>query len=342
MALRRIGLLYVWVALLALPLGACDSEGGAGEPEQQRDIDPGLLEDALSEEVAVDPGVYQNEGWYPDSANEAQIEALERANWYRWMSGLPPMDMIEGINLAAQAHCDYYVKHIDKYRSTGMSPHDENPSWAEGFSGAAPWDRTARYGYSSGAAEVIAFLRNPVQAVDGWMNTLYHRIPFMDANMVACGYGLAGSGTWSNSSKIDTMDFGTKDANGSGYTGPEVLGIYPPPGGTGIPVSFDGMESPQPPPPPTGYPSGTIVSITWSSRAPAKVKEHAIWAEDDQQPLDHVFLDSSNDQHLVNASTIALYPYKPLKEGTKYWVELKGEKGGKPWEMKWHFFTVRY
>lgn len=327
--------------VLLVSVAACDDSSSAA-PDKVREIDPMLLADALSQDDVVDPGVYQNEGWYPESANKDQVKALERANWFRWQSGLPPMDMIEGINLAAQAHCDYYVTHLDKYQTTGQSPHNENPSWAEGFSGVDPWDRTAKFGYSSGAAEVIAFVRNPVESVDGWMNTLYHRIPFMDANMVACGYGLAGSGTWSNSSRIDTMDFGTVDSNGKSYTGPEVMGIYPPPGSSGIPVSFDGLESPEPQRPPTGWPSGTIVTITWSSPVGAKIAEHAIWAEDDQVPLEHVWLDASNDQHLQGSGTIALYAYKPLREGTKYWVELKGEKGGKPWELKWFFYTVRY
>ncbi len=333
----------VMVSLLILsPLFPACGESSSVAEDKVREIDPGLLADALEQDASEEPGVYQQEGWYPESANSDQIKALERANWYRWMSGLPQMDMNEAINLAAQAHCDYYVTHLSKYQSSGQSPHNENPAWAEGFSGVDPWDRTAKFGYNNCASEVIAFVRNPVLSVDGWMNTLYHRIPFMDANMVACGFGLAGSGTWSNSSRIDTMDFGTVDSEGKSYSGGEVMGIYPPPGSSGIPVSFDGLESPQPPPPPTGYPSGTIVTITWSSPVAAKVTEHAIWAEEDQVPLEHTWLDASNDSHLQGAGTVSLYPHKPLKEGTKYWVEMKGEKGGKPWELKWFFYTVRY
>jgi len=319
----------------------CGEDSGPGTDES-REIDPQALADALEEDSLEDPGLYQNEGWYPESSREDQIKALDRANWYRWMSGLPPLDLIEAINQAAQAHCDYYVAHFDQYQSTGMSPHNENPAWPDGFSGESPWDRTAKFGYSQGVSEVIAFVRNPVEAVDGWMNTLYHRIPFMDASMMACGYGAAGSGTWSNSTRIDTVDFGTVDHEAKGYAGGDVMGIYPPPGSSGIPVSFDGLESPQPPPPPTGYPSGTIVSITWSSSVAAKVTEHAIWAEEDQIPLDHTWLDATNDSNLQGAATVALYPHKPLDEGKKYWVEMKGEKGGKPWELKWFFYTVRY
>lgn len=322
-------------------LAGCGEDSGSGVDES-RVIDPLALADALDGDVTEDPGLFVNEGWYPESAREDQIKALERANWYRWQSGLAPLDEIEAINQAAQAHCDYYVLHFSQYQSSGLSPHNEDPSWAEGFSGEAPWDRTAKFGYSQGVSEVIAFVRNPVESVDGWMNTLYHRIPFMDGSLMAMGYGAAGSGAWSNSTRIDTVDFGTLDHEGKGYAGSDVAGIYPPPGSSGIPVSFDGLESPQPPPPPTGYPSGTIVSITWSSSAPAKVTEHSIWAEEDQVPLEHVWLDASNDSTLQGAATVALYPYAPLKEGKKYWVEMKGEKGGKPWELKWYFYTVRY
>jgi len=333
-------LLYALViGSLLVPGGCGDGEGAEGDGvEQGRDIDPGLLEDfeAPLAQLPPIPG-----GYIPDSARTDQVEAVERANWHRYHSGLPPLDMIEAINLACQAHCDYYVLHIDNYKA-GFSPHNENPAWSEGFTGQAPWDRMGYFGYHAGASEVIAYTNNAKLAVDGWMNTLYHRIPFMDAGLTACGYGGAGSGGWSDSSKIDTMDFGLENAQGNTYTGPDLEGIYPPPGSSGIPPSFDGLESPQPPAPPTGYPSGTIISVTWSSTANFMPIEHRIWEEESQKELPHVWLDPSGDSNLAGANTIAMYAHNPLEKGRRYWVEIKGEKNGAPWEKTWYFHTERY
>jgi hypothetical protein len=327
------------VPVLVAAVGLLASPGCGDEAfDQARDVDPLLLADAAEDPGEDGPGT----GFVPDTAREDQIRALDRANWYRWQSGLPPLDMIEGLNDACQAHCDYWVTHIDQYNATGLSPHDENPSWSEGFTGVNFWERDAYFGYAAGASEVIAFMHHPEGSVDGWMNTLYHRIPFMNAQMVAMGYGAAGGGGWQNSTKIDTVDFGSVDAAGTSYSGPVAEGIYPPPGSSGIPVSFDGMESPQPPPPPSGYPSGTIISVTWSGNAGFKVTSHKIWAEDDQQELPHVWLDPGSDANLAGASTIALYPYKPLSPGKRYWVSIVGEKNGAAWEKTWDFYTVRY
>jgi uncharacterized protein YkwD len=324
--------------LSLLLLASCGDDGGLGLAEE-------FTRDVLAEpdiEYAQDELPPIPAGVYPDNARDDQIKALERANWYRYQSDLPPMDMIDAINKACQAHCDFYVTHIDKYQSTGFSPHNEDASWGNGFTGVAPWDRMGHFGYGDGAAEVIAFVHNPTLSVDGWMNTLYHRIPFMNATLTSCGYGAAGSGGWQNSSKIDTMDFGWSDASGAKYSGPVLEGVYPPPGSSGIPPSFDGMESPQPPVPQGGYPSGTIVSVTWSATANFAVEEHRIWKDGTTTDLPHVWVDPGNDANLAGANTIALYANAPLEKGTRYWVEIKGKKNGAEWHKKWFFITQRY
>ncbi len=315
---------------------ACDSGGGGGE--EGRDLDGADVWVAEAPDDGLPP--YPPERGIEDGADDDALRALERANYYRWYAGLPPMDMLQSINNAAKAHCECYAAHVNEYG--GMSPHDENASWGAPCYGGL-MQRMSHWGYSGmGAAEVMAFMRNPEGAVDGWIDTLYHRIPYMDASYNSCGYGLAGAGTaWTGGNSCDTMDFGTVDVDGNSYMGPELEGIWPPPGSTGIRVLFDGMESPEPIQPPTGWPSGTIVTITWSSGFSAKIHEHSIWKEGaEDTPLAHVFADSSNDQH-IGTNTIALYANKPLEHGTTYWVQLIGEKGGLDYEKTWSFTTAR-
>jgi hypothetical protein len=332
------------VALLTMALGLSGTSG-CGSDEALHDETRDIIEDFLSDddiETPPEQPLFVNTGFIPDGARDDQIAALERSNWYRYHSGVPQLDMLPQINDACQSHCDYYVTHIDQYRSTGLSPHNQNSQWTEGFSGVAPWDRMRFFGYNDGASEVIAFEHNAVNAVDGWMNTLYHRIPFMDATLTACGYGAAGSGNWANSSRIDTMDFGWTDAKNQKYAGPIIEALYPPPGSTGIPSSFNGMESPQPPPPSNGYPSGTIVTVTWSQGTNFVVEEHQIWKDGDYTGLPHTWLDAYNDNNLKGANTIALYSDDPLEKGTRYWVRIKGKRNGKEWEREWDFVTERY
>jgi len=312
---------------------ACDGGGGGEDDVIGADTSiPEPPDDGLPPyppERGVEPG-----------ASEDALRALERANYYRWYAGLPPLDMLQSINNAAQSHCECYAENIDKYGA--MSPHDENTGWGPPCHGGL-MQRLNHWGYAGmGASEVMAFMHNPEGAVDGWIDTLYHRIPYMDASFNSCGYGLAGAGTaWTGGNSCDTMDFGTVDVNGRKYMGQEIEGIWPPPGATGIRVSFDGAESPQPIPPATGWPSGTIITITWSSGFSAKIHEHIIWKEGaEDAPLPHVFADSSNDPN-IGTGTIALYSNHPLEHGTTYWVSLAGEKGGLDYEKTWEFTTAR-
>jgi len=332
--MRITGILCA-ILLAAGLASACD--GGEGGGESVRDVDGADVWVAENPDDGLPP--YPPERGVEPGASEDALKALERANYYRWYAGLPPLDMLQSINNAAQAHCDCYAKNIDQYGS--MSPHSEGnwgpPCWGELD------QRMMHFGYAGmGFAEVMAFMHNPEGAVDGWVDTLYHRIPFMDASYNSCGYGLAGAGTgWTGGNSCDTMDFGTVDVDGKAYMGPEIEGIWPPPGATGIRVSFDGMESPTPIAPRPGWPSGTIITITWSSGFSAKIHEHEIWKEGAEDiPLPHVFADSSNDPN-IGSSTIALYAHKPLEHGTTYWVHLSGEKGGLDYEKTWSFTTAR-
>ena len=327
-------LLAPCLCLLAAAAG-CD---GGDDGDKVRDLDGADVWVSEAPDDGLPP--YPPERGIEPGAGEDALKALERANYYRWYAGLPPLDMLQSINNAAQAHCECYATNIDKY--SGMSPHSEG-NWGPPCYGELA-QRMIHWGYGgNGFAEVMAFMRNPEGAVDGWIDTLYHRIPYMDASYNSCGYGLAGAGTaWTGGSSCDTMDFGTVDVDGATYQGPAIEGIWPPPGATGIRVSFDGLESPEPIPPPSpGWPSGTIITVTWSA-GKAYITDHTIWKEGEAEtPPAHVFADDTNDPNLVGAKTIALYTHKPLEHGTTYWVSLKGEKGGLDYEKTWSFTTAR-
>jgi uncharacterized protein YkwD len=360
-----------WLLLLTLlaALGAACEEtecldGAFGGQCEERRLGHSAGEDAADDGVSdvlddtTDEATTPTEGEYPPSAGKKQIEALGYVNDYRWMVGLPPVDELESINKAAQAHAFFYCTHADKYQSTGLSPHDENKDFGEGFTGVSFFDRmlAARVrsdrvrspgrftgvsffdrmleqGYSGmGGFEVIAFYNSPRKAVDGWMETLYHRIPIIHHDSGEMGYGSACGGP----NAIDVIDFGIP-ANHKYPVRSDLIILYPYDGQVDVPISWDGLESPQPPIPPGGYPSGPIVTATFVASMP-QIEKHQI-LDPQATEIEHTWLTPGSDQHLSGTETVSLYPHAPLKADTTYRVRFTGNRDGTKWELLWSFTT---
>ena len=336
-----------WLLLLILlaALGpACEEteclDGAFGGQCEERRIgshagedvaEDGDLSDVLDD--TTDEATAPTEGEYPPSAGKKQIEALGYVNDYRWMVGLPPVDELESINKAAQAHAFFYCTHADKYQSTGLSPHDEDQSFGEGFTGQSFFDRMLAQGYSGmGGFEVIAFYNSPRKAVDGWMETLYHRIPIIHHDSGEMGYGSACGGP----DAIDVIDFGIP-ANLKHPVSSELIILFPYDGQVDVPISWDGLESPQPPIPPSGYPSGPIVTATFVSSMP-QIEKHQI-LDPQANEIEHTWLTPGSDQHLSGTETVSLYPHAPLKADMTYRVRFTGNRDGTKWELMWSFTT---
>jgi len=269
------------------------------------------------------------QGHIPEGATEEQIEAIERVNWYRWKVGLLPIDLDLLLSQAALAHCQCYVAHQDVYGG-GMSPHNEDASWDEPCNGAAPWDRTAAAGVTGwGISEVIAFVGSPTAAVDGWAATLYHRLPITDPTTKMCGYGEHTA----ESPRINTMNC----AHGNVPADVEDLILFPWDGAEDVPVSWDGFEDPQPPPPPKDYPSGPIVTLT-APQAFVTVTHDLL--DEQGAPVEHTFLDFRNDEHLVGSNTVCLYAHEPLEDGATYTVKLQLDLADRPVDVEWSFTTL--
>lgn len=334
----RVSKFRRWLVLFfaaALAVG-CDSDdclegsfGGSCDPQGAYDVvgDPGP-------EAAADiaPEAEILEGEYPADANPKQIEALGYVNDVRRAVGLPPVDEIAVLNAAADAHADFYALHYQKYQQTGLSPHAEDASFGDGYTDADFFERMRKHGFTGwGGSEIIAFYHHPQKAVQGWVETLYHRIPIVDPESATMGYGGAGGGV----SAIDVIDFGTGAPTPQGLT--EVL--YPWEGQTDVPRSWDGYENPQPPVPPGGYPSGTIITATFIASTPT-IQVHKL-IDPSGAELAHTWLSPANDQHLAQTgNVISLYADEPLEPLTTYRVVLEGTRKGQPWQIEWSFTTA--
>ncbi|MFT5431832.1 MAG: hypothetical protein ACI9OJ_002530 [Myxococcota bacterium] len=272
-------------------------------------------------------------GEAPSDANDAQRVALWWVNTFRMEAGLGPLDQLSILNDAASDHAKYVLLHPDVYDVMGLSVHTQ-ASGKTGFSGERFWERMENAGYDGRAfREVIAYQATPTAAVAHWMETVYHRLPIIHPHSRHVGYGQARIG----SSRINVLDIGSGDYEPAAAP----YGVaWPPPGAVDVPLSWDGLESPKPPAPPTGYPSGPVLTLTFGLDAAFELTEHTIVdIADDSHALPHVLLTPETDPHLKGESSVALYTYDPLKPGRTYRVLLRGVLNGVPYERVWSFST---
>lgn len=272
-------------------------------------------------------------GEAPPGASAEQQDALWWVNTYRAQAGLGPVAQLATINEAASAHAKYLVHHPELYDEGGLSVHQESPDY-DGFWGVHYWERLDKAGYTGEAlAEVVTFQPQAISAVAHCIESLYHRLPLLHPAAKHIGYGAAEHlGRFAN-----VLDVGTT----TGAVTIVSQGIpWPPPGAHGVPLTWDGLEEPQPPSPPTGFPSGPIVTLGFSDGAHVVLGEHAlIDVTQDSLPVAHVSRSPDNDVYLDEHSAVALYAHDPLEPGHTYEVRFQGTSDGVPFDRSWAFVT---
>jgi uncharacterized protein YkwD len=331
-------LALVLALAMTAALAACDSATGAGPAD--------VLGGDVPEDAPPAEEIRGGGGTFPESATESQILALEQLNRIRVASGLAPVNQVASLNQCSQAHAEFIVSNCSNYGTAGLSPHNEDASWP-GFTGVQFWDRMEAAGYTvSSASEVIAFMNKPTQAVDGWIRTLYHRLPLLDPRTKEIGYG--GATIPSDAPYCQYRQFWNADVIDIGMdsTADDVVVLYPPDGSKYIPTSFDGMESPMPTPPPAGWPSGTIITVQFGKDLPFTVTGHQL-LEFGQTALPHLIVASKADEtayvgadpHLNDNRVLSLYALSRLKAGTDYTVIVDMVRNGGPLHLEWTFKT---
>jgi uncharacterized protein YkwD len=263
-----------------------------------------------------------------DDYSVQQNLALAELNKLRANVGVAPVKADQALSKAAQSHADFYVAHIDAYKKKGLNPHFEDKSFGAGFTGKSLGERVKAAGYSGPPGpEVMAFSGSAKGAIDGWLATVYHRLPLIDPRSAKIGYGSAKSAK----ARTEVMEFGR------GATGKAPIVVYPWPGQTGVPKSWSGNEGPQPPKPKTGYPSGPVISARFTDGA--KILDHQLIDEDGAK-LDHVWLTKASDKTLASfdSKTVVMYANDPLPSGT-FTVRIDVESGSTSKRLQWSFST---
>jgi uncharacterized protein YkwD len=140
----------------------------------------------VSMSADVDGSAWQ-QTWQFTTADPARYQEevagalLRRVNELRALAGAEEVSLDEGLSKGCQLHADYVVRNLDDPRVQGLGVHDEDRN-LPGYT---------KEGAKAGLAAVIAIISDPLDSVEGWMATLYHRIPLLDPQLKRVGYGQA-------------------------------------------------------------------------------------------------------------------------------------------------------
>jgi len=262
-----------------------------------------------------------------------QTEAEQIVDQTRAAMGSPCATMVATLNTSSTKHCTYYATN---YASGGASSaciadaHVEVSTCTD-YVAAQFYDRETAAGYTgSPDAEDMAFEDNGTQALDEWINSVWHRTPILDPWTRDYGYGSA--------TMCDTMDFGV------GASAPsDLIVTYPYNGQTGVPTSFNGAEEgPTPPVPPNGWPSGYpvhvyIAGLNAEPTVTTTVTTHEFSVVGGAQ-LAHQWITPSTP-NAVLFDSVVLYGNDPLTANTTYLVHVAGTRSGATFDVNITFTT---
>jgi cysteine-rich repeat protein len=264
-------------------------------------------------------------------APQSAIDAMHAINAARAKADVPGRPLDSHAVQSAQAHATYYATNAAAYANM-ESPHGETSGYP-GFTGTDFSTRMAAAGFTgSPFFETMAFSANPTSAVAQWLNTVFHRIPILHPNMATFGYGLSTLNARNN----DVVDYG----GGSAESASKVI-LWPPPGATAIPRSFNiTQEGPTPPAPPGGgNTTGPIVSVFFANGANGTITSHAI-KDGNGTTLPDTFI-AKNDATFgpFMSGSYCFYAAGPAAAGATFTVEIHGMVNGQPFSRQWTFTT---
>jgi hypothetical protein len=247
-------------------------------------------------------------------------KALDRINAVRKAAGLEPVTLDAKLSAGCAAHAAYLVKNAKHPSVQGLGAHNEDKS----LPGYTP------EGEKAGKSSDIHFVE-PLAAVDGWMASLFHRVPLLHPHLKKVGIGSVAGGSWGHVTLVDVM---------SGREGGKAAApvLWPPDKAVDIPLAFGG-EIPDPIPDDKDRKAGYPITVSFVSGEPVKEatatlkadgKDVEFWISSPDKPADKRY----------QANTICLFAKDALKPGTTYSVTINAKVNGKAWTTSWSFTTL--
>jgi hypothetical protein len=260
--------------------------------------------------------------------NAQQLASLETANELRKSVGLLPFRLDPRLCAAAEAHAQYLVKNDTR-------GHFEDPG-RPGFTGERPSHRYAAQGYGGAivAEDVVSGDTSPEDTVHSVFDPPYHRLTFFQPEPSDIGFAFAKRG---NGDGIGGVALSTTiDAP---PTEPRVV-VYPPDGGTGIPVSLRMPEAPDSlrlhgARLPVGY----VITFVYFAPGEPKIRVKNASLMEGGKPVPFFLNTPENDEEIGGAGAF-LIPKSALKAGATYAVSVEAETtDGKDISRRWSFTT---
>ena len=258
-----------------------------------------------------------------------QSTALNQVNRFRALAGLQPVRTSAIIQHSALAHAFYTLFNGASPQVRDLGIHKES-SGTPGFTGVNVLNRAEHAGYAAHSmAEVITHRQDATAAVTDWIDSVFHRIPLLRADLLELGYGDAYLGPLS----IQVMDLSYRERT----TGRIVL--YPAPDQNDVPPAFFGNEIPDPLEKAgvnnAAYPVGYPITATFDRLSKVQVLS---WHLRDSRgkELPGAVLKPDNPEMENSFAFMAL---SPLAEGATYSMELRGSINGVAFQRTWHFTT---
>jgi uncharacterized protein YkwD len=254
-------------------------------------------------------------------------KAVAKVNGYRGKAGLNPVALDEKLSRGCLAHARYLVINEGKPELDGLKAHDEFPN-LPGYS---------IEGREAGKASDIAIGDNePLDGVDAWMATLYHRVPLLEPNLKTIGFGCA-RGRRQGWVTVMNVTKGRTDKARPGIV------FYPAPDQPDVALSFpNGGEEPNPIPNDKTGRAGFPITVFFPHNQPlknaaarltdAKGAEVPCWFSSPDKP-------ANADFPAQQGNTVCLIPKAPLAANTVYRVHFQGHRAGQPWDKTWQFTT---
>ncbi|MES2887061.1 MAG: CAP domain-containing protein [Pseudomonadota bacterium] len=313
--MKKSRILFINIATACIFISGC---GGGGDDSSPSNASPAPTTNAPTvflPTVSVSPATY---------SDQDLLQAFARVNEIRKQTGLGLIAQNNQLDLAAQRHTNYLVakQGLDHFERADL-PY---------FSGVTWTDRANAAGYTGGIIDEVALIR-PVlgaQAVNDFMSTAYHRIPFLNHANFDIGMGAKPSESITIAGKYFVLNFGYSAYRRQGAPNTPYV-VWPIPGAV-----TDRVEQEPESPSPRG--AGYAVSIHVDPGKSLMVQSFELRENGNVVPS--YSLNSRNDPNLAGTGYVAiLSPILKLKNATIYTANFKGLLDNQPLVAEWSFST---
>lgn len=250
---------------------------------------------------------------------------LAMLNYYRKASGLTPVKENSGLS----DDCELHNRYMEINSVLTHFEQEDKPGYTEAG---------ARAGLNS---VITSWWSNQKRdAVTGWYDTLYHRLPLLNPAMDAPGFDAEFQ---TNVVSYYCLYYATYDTQLSDIAYEPTA--WPFPGMTNVEPSLDINESPDPLEPHqdenADWPTGPIVTLQFHNGETVTRMEVSFIRSGDGNVEGYTQLpnDSDSPNNLVQGNTVSFIPKNPLQDNTAYTVTMSGTVDGEAFTKTWDFTT---